>query len=185
MISTKRLVLRRARPEDLLPLHAILSDPAAMRYWATPEHTTLQQTRDWLDSMMGADPARSDEFILEHRGQIIGKAGAWKLPDIAYILHQDFWRQGLMTEAMAALLPYLFRQHDLPRLTAEADPRNSATIALLKRLGFAETHRAERTLKWKDEWCDSIYFALPRPAPRRRVIRALKFAPALFLPRRP
>lgn len=164
VIQTQRLVLRRARPDDLHELHEVLSNPAAMRYWATPEHESLQQSRDWLNGMMGADPARSDEFVIEHQGRIIGKAGSWMLPDLAYILHPDYWRQGLMTEAMGAVIPYLFTQHDVPRLTAEADPRNAATIGLLKRFGFAETHRAERTLKWKDEWCDSIYFALLRPA---------------------
>ncbi len=162
-IETRRLILRRARAGDLHEIHEVLSNPVAMRYWATPEHETLQQSRDWLDGMMGADPARSDEFVIEHLGRIIGKAGAWMLPDIAYILHPAFWRQGLMTEAMAAVIPHLFTTHNVPRLTAEADPRNAATIALLTRFGFTETHRAERTLKWKDEWCDSIYYALPRP----------------------
>jgi RimJ/RimL family protein N-acetyltransferase len=42
------------------------------------------------------------------------------------------------------------------------DPRNAASIALLTRLGFRETGRAERTLLWRDEWCDSTYFALSR-----------------------
>jgi RimJ/RimL family protein N-acetyltransferase len=136
---TERLVLRRARLDDLQDIHTVLSNAAAMRYWATPEHETLEQSRDWLCSMLGADTSRSDEFVIEHQGRVIGKAGAW-------------------------MLPYLFTQHNVPRLTAEVDPRNAATIALLQRFGFTETHRAERTLKWKDEWCDSIYFALPRSA---------------------
>ena len=161
---TERLILRRARLDDLQDIHTVLSNAAAMRYWATPEHETLEQSHDWLCSMLGADTSRSDEFVIEHQGRVIGKAGAWMLPDIAYILHPDYWRRGLMTEAMRVLIPYLFAQHNVPRLTAEVDPRNAATIALLQRFGFTETHRAERTLKWKDEWCDSIYFALPRPA---------------------
>ena len=164
IFATERLLLRRACFDDLDDLHAVLSNPAAMRYWATPEHETLQQSRDWLLSMMGADTSRSDEFVIEHQGRVIGKAGAWMLPDIAYILHPDYWRRGLMTEALRVLIPYLFAQHNVPHLTAEVDPRNEATIALLQHFGFTETHRAERTLKWKDEWCDSIYFALPRPA---------------------
>jgi RimJ/RimL family protein N-acetyltransferase len=50
----------------------------------------------------------------------------------------------------------------LAQLTAEVDPRNAASLRLLAKLGFRETHRAVRTLLWKDEWCDSIYLARPR-----------------------
>ena len=50
----------------------------------------------------------------------------------------------------------------LPQLTAEVDPRNAASLRLLAKLGFQETHREERTLLWKDEWCDSVWLARPR-----------------------
>ncbi len=46
-----------------------------------------------------------------------------------------------------------------------ADPRNAASIRLLIRLRFVGTGRAERTLPWDDEWCDSVYFAALRPNP--------------------
>mgnify|MGYP003347797219 CR=1 FL=1 len=44
----------------------------------------------------------------------------------------------------------------------DVDPRNKASIRLLERLGFAETHRAARTWLVGEEWCDSVYFALTR-----------------------
>ncbi len=53
--------------------------------------------------------------------------------------------------------------HAVPALLAEADPRNVSSIKLLVSLGFAETHRAEKTMQWGEEWCDSIYFRLPAP----------------------
>jgi RimJ/RimL family protein N-acetyltransferase len=37
-ITTERLVLRRARLEDAEPMHRIMSDPVAMRYWSTLPH---------------------------------------------------------------------------------------------------------------------------------------------------
>ena len=37
-ILTPRLKLRRARPDDLEALHAVFTQPAAMRYWSTPPH---------------------------------------------------------------------------------------------------------------------------------------------------
>jgi [ribosomal protein S5]-alanine N-acetyltransferase len=66
---------------------------------------------------------------------------------------------------MAALIPVLFARHAVPALTADVDPRNGASLALLAGLGFRETGRATRTLKWRDEWCDSVYLELRRPGP--------------------
>ena len=59
-IRTERLLLRRARHGDLDDIHAVLSDPNAMRYWSTPPHATIEESRAWLDAMIAApaeDPA--------------------------------------------------------------------------------------------------------------------------------
>lgn len=161
MIATARLILRRARPEDLDDVHAMLSQPAAMRYWSTPEHETLEESRKWLAGMVAGGPWE-DDFLIEYSGRVIGKAGAWKLPEVGFLLHPDHWGKGLAHEAMTTVIAHLFAAHDLPELTAEADPRNTASLRLLGKLGFVETGRAERTLLWRDEWCDSVYLSLPR-----------------------
>ena len=62
---------------------------------------------------------------------------------------------------MAAVITALEAEFPGIVLTAEVDPRNAASLRLLAKLGFGETHRAERTLLWKDEWCDSVYLARP------------------------
>jgi [ribosomal protein S5]-alanine N-acetyltransferase len=163
-IRTARLLLRRARPGDLAGLHPILSDPAAMRYWSTLPHRSLDETRDWLDSMIAETPGEErDDFIVEHEGRVIGKAGCWRLPEIGFILHPEFWRLGLAREALEAIIPRLFRRYAIPAITADVDPRNTASLALLRSLGFVQTGRAERTWLIGEEYCDSIYLALARP----------------------
>ena len=160
-LVTQRLVLRRASEDDLDALHAVLSLPLAMRYWSTPEHDSRAQTGDFLQTMI---TEHCDDFVVEYQGQVIGKAGAWQSLELGYILHPDHWGKGLAGEALTALIPHLFAAHDAAQITAEVDPRNAPSIALLTRFGFHETHQAERTLLWRDEWCDSVYFALDRSA---------------------
>jgi RimJ/RimL family protein N-acetyltransferase len=164
-LITPRLILRRAQRSDLDDLHRAFSDPRAMRYWSRPEHATLAETRRFLDTMRARTSQgqmASDDFVIEHQGRAIGKAGAWALPEIGFLLHPDHWGQGLASEAMRAIIPYLFATHPVDRLTADVDPRNAACLRLLGRLGFVETRRAEKTILWGSEWCDSIYLALPR-----------------------
>ena len=163
-ILTERLLMRRARPTDLDDVHAILSDPRAMRYWSRPEHETIEETRRFLEFLCGCPGNGGDDWAIELDGRVIGKAGSWAPPEVGFILHPDHWGAGIAFEAMSALIPVLFARHDVPALTADVDPRNAASLALLARLGFREAGRAARTLLWRDEWCDSVYLALPRPA---------------------
>jgi RimJ/RimL family protein N-acetyltransferase len=163
-IVTQRLVLRRAREEDLEAMHAVLSHKVAMRYWSSLPHRKVDETREWLGNMIAADPALSDDYVIEHEGRVIGKVGCYRLPEIGYILHPDHWGRGLATEALTAVIPRIFARHPIPALRADIDPRNAGSIALLTKLGFVETGRASRTWHIGDEWCDSIYYALPRPA---------------------
>ena len=161
-LSTARLVLRRATWSDLDAVHDMLSRPEAMRYWSRPAHETVQETRDWLERLIDRDTGGSDDFLITRQGKVIGKAGMWRLGEVGFMIHPDHWRQGLAREAMQAVIPHIFAQHPVDHLTAEADPRNAASIGLLTRLGFAETHRAANTLLWGVEWCDSVYFQLNR-----------------------
>lgn len=160
-IVTERLVLRRARPGDLMALHAILSDARAMRYWSTPPHSDLETTREWLDNMIDAPPGISDDFVVERDGAVIGKMGTWRLPEIGYVFAPTVWGQGYAFEALMAFVGYAFAER-CDFLTADVDPRNTASLALLARAGFRETGRAARTWCVADEWCDSVYLRLDR-----------------------
>lgn len=87
------------------------------------------------------------------------------MPEVGVLLRPDHWGQGLAHEAMEAVIADVAAEVTaLPVLTAEVDPRNAAALRVLARLGSHKTHRAERTLLWKEEWCDSVW--LERPLPR-------------------
>lgn len=158
-IRTARLVLRRARLEDAAAMHRILSDPVATRYWSTPPHTELVLTERWMASMVEADLAISDDFIVTRNGQLIGKLGCWKLPEVGYIIAPAHWGQGYASEAMLA---FIDRRRTLGthELLADVDPRNTRSLDMLKRCGFIETHRATGTWQVGDELCDSVYLRL-------------------------
>ena len=161
-LRTPRLLLRRARPDDLAAMHAVLGDERAMTYWSCPPHTDLEQTREWLDSMIASTPQESDDFVITLGGETIGKIGAYRLPDFGYILGSRHWGLGLASEAMAAFLPHAFARPDVPRLSVDIDPRNEASIRLVKRYGFVETGRASGTWTTHIGLCDSVYLALEK-----------------------
>lgn len=162
-IATARLLLRRARTEDLDDLHAVFSHPDAMRYWGTPPHGARAQTADLLAATRRAVPPDGDDFVIEHGGRAIGKAGCWRVGEVGFILHPDAWGRGFAREALTAAIPHAFAALPMDRMTADVDPRNEASLGLLARLGFRRAGYAERTFCVAGEWSDSVYLELPRP----------------------
>ena len=158
-IRTERLLLRRAKMDDADDMHVIMSNPLAMRYWSTPPHADLDETARWITSMVEVDPESSDDFIVSLNGKLIGKLGAWKLPEVGFLIDPAHWGKGLAKEAMTA---FIDRRRGLgsTELKADVDPRNLASLKLLERCGFEETHRESGTWQVGDELCDSVYLKL-------------------------
>ncbi|KAK4620624.1 hypothetical protein CLAFUW4_11560 [Fulvia fulva] len=111
--------------------------------------------------------------------------------EIGFVLDRSYWGKDLATEALTTLLAYLFSlkkgyvvdtalnttgldphvnlsDEELrspwmyPAITADTEPRNAASIGLLKKLGFVETGRVERSFRLGDEWQDTLYLRLTR-----------------------
>jgi ribosomal-protein-alanine N-acetyltransferase len=163
-IRTERLLLRRPHMDDLDAMFEIMSNPAAMRYWSTLPHAHRDVTRPWLEQMIARTAAGGEDFVIEFEERVIGDVGAGRLPDFGFIIHPDLWGRGFATEASAAFIAHAFGNTAATELRADVDPRNGASLRVLARLGFVETGRAERTFLLGEEWCDSVYLALSRPA---------------------
>jgi RimJ/RimL family protein N-acetyltransferase len=159
-IYTERLRMRRVRPEDVEAIHGIMSDPETMRFWSSPPHKTLEETEQWFASMVEGDRSgASDEFIIEHQGVVIGKLGAWRLPEIGFFIRRDCWGSGLASEALRRFISYA-QDLDLDCLTADVDPRNTACLRVLAKCGFRETGRASATYVVDGQACDSVFLKL-------------------------
>jgi len=157
--------MRRARADDLEALHAIMSDAGVMRYWSTPPHVSLRETREFLEVMLSSPPLESDEFIVEHAGEVIGKLGAWRWPEIGFYLRRDCWGRGFATEALDGFIRYA-ASSGVSCLTADVDPLNLASLKLLTAAGFRETGRASATFVIGGRTCDSVYLRLDlKPLP--------------------
>lgn len=160
-LITPRLTLRPAALSDLGAVHRFLSDAEVMRYWSTAPHATLEESRTWLEKIISARPSSTAEFLVEHAGAVIGKVGLWRMPEVGYIFAREAWGKGFAHEAMTALIAHVEETFAPDFLTADVDPRNTASLRLLDRLGFHETGRANATWFVNGSWADSIYLARP------------------------
>lgn len=160
VLRTPRLRLRRARPEDAADLFAVYGDPRVMRYWSHGPHPDATATAQMVDRLIAASHPVTTYFVIEKDGRAIGCGGVHERDEIGFILGADHWRQGLMTEALQAMIRHFFDDLGYAQLTADADPRNTASVATLRGVGFVQTGYARDTFCVNGEWSDSVYFTL-------------------------
>lgn len=90
-------------------------------------------------------------------GQI--RRGVAQSCTLGYWIGEPFARQGYMTEAIALVLRFAFRELGLHRVEAACLPSNEPSQRLLRRLGFQEEGLARQYLRINGEWRDHLLFA--------------------------
>jgi len=164
VIRTRRLTLRPVRDDDLDALYAIYSDPKVMRYINLP-HPDRARTALMIARIRAAHAETGLEYVVERDGAVVGKAGLWRLAEIGYAFRPDQWGQGIATEAVGAVVDAAFaRFPGIAAVTAEIDPCNHASAALLTRLGFREVDRVVGAAEIGGECCDSALWRRDRTA---------------------
>ena len=139
-LQTARLRLQPLRPDDAPALFPLFHDPAAMPYWHTPPHASVDDTRAAIDAMQrppharwwtlrtAADPARAIGFL-----GFLGYAG---IPGFGYAVHADHRSQGYVREAARAALDHGFRQQQLDRVELWIHEANLPSQRVAESLGF-------------------------------------------------
>lgn len=107
-------------------------------------------------------------------GQMIGSCGFehWSLQhkrlELAYDLNPDYWKRGIMTEALSMILDVAFSKMDANRIDAFTTTDNKDSIKLLEKLGFV----CEGTLRdyrfFKGKFIDVFMFGLIKKDYKKR-----------------
>lgn len=96
------------------------------------------------------------------------RRGIAQAASLGYWTGAPFARQGYMSAALQALLPFAFERLGLHRIEAACLPHNAASRQLLVRTGFREEGLARRYLRINGTWQDHALYALLRDDPWRQ-----------------
>ncbi|MFN8403104.1 MAG: GNAT family protein [Anaerolineales bacterium] len=80
--------------------------------------------------------------------------------EIGYWIHKDFVKQGLVTESTAALIKVAFEIIHVHRIEIHCDPRNAASAAVPRKLGFTHEGTLRAKTPFLDRWSDSMIWGL-------------------------
>ena len=144
-LKTERLILRPWRETDLQDLYdyASVDGVGQMAGW-TP-HKNQEESRQILEHFIEGKHV----FALEHQGKVIGSLGIEEYneehyPELAdvsgreigYVLSEDYWGQGLMPEAVKAVIRYLFDTVKLDFILVGHFDWNKQSARVIEKCGF-------------------------------------------------
>ena len=160
-IQTERLELRVHRADDVDDMLQFRSDPEVVRYVPWPVSTRADVEEALAKRLTAGRVDAAGEWLIlaivfRETGQVIGevllKNNGEDAAELGYALHRSFHGLGLAREATEAMLDLGIREFGLRRITAELDERNTASAALLERLGFTLHRRFPEVYKGEQCW---------------------------------
>ena len=169
-LRTERLVIRRFRRADVEAFAAYRSDPDVARYQSWEAYTRTQ-AETFVEEMKGLHPGMPGEWYqfaveLEADDGLVGDTAFCVDADdpsrgeIGFTFAPAHQGKGFATEAVRATIDYAFDRLGVDVVVGVTDARNTASIALLERIGMTRVSTAH--VAFKDEWCDEHTYELRR-----------------------
>ena len=171
-IETARLILRRAVCEDAVPMFRNwASEPEVTKYLTWPTHESLAVSETVIGSWL-AEYEKDNYYqwmiVLKELGEPIGSISVVRQNDrveeaeIGYCIGSRWWHKGITTEALTAVMAYLFTEVGMNRVSARHDPNNPHSGGVMRKCGmkYEGTNRAcDRN---NQGICDAAQYAIVR-----------------------
>ncbi len=167
-IETKRLLLRRFTVADADKMFENwASDPEVTRYLMWPTHESVEVTKQTLEGWVAEYESETKYewcITLKENGEPVGSIGAFNPNEkvgsieVGYCISASYWHQGITSEALAAVMDFLFEEVGANRIEARHDARNVHSGDVMKKCGM----RYEGTSR-KADWnnagiCDKVFY---------------------------
>ncbi|TMU57128.1 GNAT family N-acetyltransferase [Flagellimonas algicola] len=170
-LETERLLISPISLADLGKIHELhsLAETDKFNTLGIPENIegTEQIVKDWIAKN---NIAESKHFTLkiesvanrEFIGLIAINLGPpkFRIAEVWYKLHSDFWKQGYATESLHRLLEFGFNELQLHRIEAGCAVENLGSIRVLEKVGMTREGRKRQVLPLKQGWSDNFHFAI-------------------------
>ncbi|HHV09084.1 MAG TPA: GNAT family N-acetyltransferase [Clostridiales bacterium] len=145
-IETIRLVLRRFRIEDAGAMYRNWAgDPQVCKYLSWGPHrdeaASRSRIREWV-SRYGEQNFYVWAIEIKNQGMPVGSISVeisneqTSTCEIGYCIGRDYWNRGIMTEALRAIMHYLFFEIGYVMIQAKHDILNTASGKVMQKAGM-------------------------------------------------
>ncbi|MBI4516708.1 MAG: GNAT family N-acetyltransferase [Deltaproteobacteria bacterium] len=149
VLTTRRLLLREMDLDGLDFVAVMLADPEVMRFY--PKCYSRPEAEIWLRRQLQryAEHGHGLWLVLDQASGVpLGQVGLTVQhldgvdePEVGYLIHRPFWRQGFATEAAIATRDYAFDALARPRVISLVRPENVPSQGVARKMGMAVVKR--------------------------------------------
>ncbi|MFY4759104.1 GNAT family N-acetyltransferase [Aliarcobacter butzleri] len=166
-IKTQRLLIHNFKTDDLNDVFNIYKDDETCKYLlhnAWNENNKNQEFKLKLSKAnLEKDYAVNLACVLDN--VVIGDINIWHTQmkdsvEIGYTFNPKYSNNGYATEALKAIVEYLFTQKSIHRIQANMDARNLSSAKLCERIGMRKEAHFIKDFWNKNEWTDSFIYGM-------------------------
>lgn len=174
---TKRLQLVEIDHQYDQAIFDVLSRDDVTRYYGRESMVSLEEAQEMIDHFhMIFHSGRGIRWgiIWRETSSFIGTIGihnyssVMKRAEVGFELHPNYWRKGILSEALNNVLEYCFVEMGLHRVGAITFPANDASNKLLEKAGFTHEGVLRGYLFQNNQSHDANVLSLLKPEWRRR-----------------
>ncbi|MCM1168274.1 MAG: GNAT family N-acetyltransferase [Ruminococcus sp.] len=171
-LETERLILRRFEERDAeTAFRNWMSSDTVTKFLRWETHSDISVTRNYMNFLReNYQKSNFYDWAIELRilGEPIGSIGIVVLnenvqsAEVGYCIGEKWWRCGYTSEALAAVIKFLFEEVGANRVYSEHDPRNPNSGKVMEKCGM----KYEGTLRQADRnntgVCDACVYSILR-----------------------
>ncbi len=173
VLETEKLILREHVPADAENLFAIRSNETIMKYIDRERPKDLEEIKTFITTFNnGFEKGENLAWIIslkENPQGMIGAIGYWRTDfanhraEIGYMLHPDYWRQGIISEALKRAIKFGFEDINLHTIKANINVGNDASRQMLIKHGFVKEAYFKQDYYFRGQFLDSEIYGLLNP----------------------
>lgn len=173
VLTTDRLILREHLMTDADALFALRTNEEVMRFIDRERPKTMTDIETFISTFKeGYEKGQHIAWVIaikENPDQMIGSIGYWRTnlanyrAEIGYMLHPDYWRKGIVSEALIKTLAFGFNEMKLHSIQANINPGNNASRQILQKHGFVKEAYFKEDFYFNGQFLDSEIYSLLEP----------------------
>lgn len=169
-LDTERLILRRLVMEDAAAMYQNwASDKEVTKFLSWPAHTSQEISEyviaDWIKEYANENYYQW-AIVLKDEGEPIGSIAVVRTDEdismahVGYCIGKAYWNKGITSEALKAVMDFLFDVVGANRVEAQHDPHNPNSGRVMKKCGMKYEGTLRSSYKNNQGICDACYYAI-------------------------
>lgn len=168
-LETGRLHLRKVTMDDAEAIYRYGSSENVARYVTWDAHRTLEDAKGFVRFAEGRYESGQIApwgIVLKESGEFVGTIDfvAWntesEVAEIGYVLAEEHWGKGIITEAAAEVVRFGFEQMKLGRIQARCFTENAGSARVMEKVGMRFEGVLRKSMKVKSRRWDVKMYAI-------------------------